>query len=212
MEAGMSRHPIAITVAVTFPALLLAACSNSVAPIPDCEWCGAMDAPSNLTSITRIAPEDEPGERIILKGRVFEPDGVTPAGDVLLYAYHTDITGIYRKDGGETGNGRRHGALRGWLRTDDQGRYEIRTIKPGTYPSRSEPAHVHITLTPPARPEQWADSTLFEGDTLISDEERARDEDAGRFGRIVTLAPGPDGVLTAERDLLLFGPGIRDAN
>jgi len=190
----------------------LVACTAARDPLPDCEWCGAMDAPPDLTASMQIAPEEEPGVRIVLRGRVFEPGGVTPAPDVLMYAYHTDITGIYRKDGDETGNGKLHGALRGWLRTDEQGRYEIRTVKPAAYPSRSEPAHIHITFKPEGRPEQWADSFLFEGDTLISDQERSKDDGAARFGQIVALEPGPDGVLTAQRDFALFDPGVRDAD
>jgi len=177
------------------------ACSARSEPLPDCEWCGAQDAPNDLSSVMVIPGPDEPGERIVLRGRVFEADGRTPAPGVLMYAYHTDATGVYRTEGGETGNGRRHGVLRGWLRTDEDGRYEIRTIKPGVYPSRTEAAHIHVTLTPPGAEEDWVPSFLFEGDELITPAERRSSERAGRFGFIVELEPGEGGVLVGERDL-----------
>ncbi|MCB0644992.1 MAG: intradiol ring-cleavage dioxygenase, partial [Phaeodactylibacter sp.] len=87
-------------------------------PLPDCEWCGAMDAPTQLSSTLQIAGLQEPGERLLITGTVFQADGVTPAPNILLYAYHTNQAGIYAKKGNETGNGRRHGHLRGWLKTD----------------------------------------------------------------------------------------------
>ena len=116
---------------------------------PSCEWCGTGEAPDGLASMMTIAGPDEAGERIVLRGRVFEVDGETPAAGVVMYAYHTDATGVYRKDGDVTGNEVRHGSLRGWLVTDDEGRYEIRTIRPASYPNSSVSQHVHVTLQAP---------------------------------------------------------------
>lgn len=50
-------------------------------PLPDCEYCGAPDAPpaSDLSWRAAIAPPEEPGERLIVSGVVYEPDGRTPA-------------------------------------------------------------------------------------------------------------------------------------
>ncbi|MFG0275173.1 MAG: hypothetical protein ACF8QF_08950, partial [Phycisphaerales bacterium] len=88
--------------------------------------------------------------------------------------------------------------------TGPEGQYEISTIKPAVYPSRTEPAHVHLTYaTEQDRQGRWTDedwwnSTLFEGDALI----RARDRPgAGRFANVVTLTPNEQGVLVGERDL-----------
>ena len=46
--------------------------------LPDCEWCGASEAPGNLTSAITLAGRNEPGERLHLQGTVYAPDGVTP--------------------------------------------------------------------------------------------------------------------------------------
>ena len=95
----------------------------------DCEWCGAMDAPENLSWKTRIAPENEPGEPLILQGTIYEPDGTTPAKGIVVYAYNTNAQGIYPKRGDESGNCKRHGYLRGWAITNEKGNYQFTTIK-----------------------------------------------------------------------------------
>ncbi len=164
--------------------------------LPACEWCGAADAPATLTAVARLTPADEPGERLILDGRILQADGRTPAANVLLYAYQTDTTGAYPMRGGETGNGRRHGALRGWLRTGTDGRYRIETIRPAPYPGRHTAAHIHVTLTPPGGSEGWLDDFVFSDDPLLSARERA-----GRG--VVTLQRDANGVLHATRDLRL---------
>lgn len=191
-------------VVLSFVAVPMLACSHPPGgALPACEWCGAMDAPSGeLPHAITIAGIDEPGERMVLRGRVFESDGETPAPGVLMYVYHTDARGIYRTDDeGLRGNGLRHGPLRGWLRTDETGRYEISTIRPGVYPSRIEAAHVHVTLTPEGGEEDWVESFFFEGDELLGEGVIRASERDGRFGAVVSLEPDADGVLMGERDL-----------
>jgi protocatechuate 3,4-dioxygenase, beta subunit len=174
-----------------------------VAALPECEWCGAPDAPAGaLPSTMTIAGPAEPGERLIVSGTVYQDDGRTPAAGVLVYAYHTNAAGVYAKRGDETGNGRRHGYLRGWLRTGADGRYRVETVKPGTYPSRGEPAHIHFTLTPPGQPERYIDDVVFEGDALLTAAHRARLRQRGGSG-IVRLSRDSSGVLHATRDIYL---------
>jgi protocatechuate 3,4-dioxygenase, beta subunit len=173
--------------------------------LPDCEWCGADEAPDNLASSISLADENEPGERLRVQGTVYAPDGVTPAPGVLLYLYHTNHAGLYAQRGGETGNGRRHGYLRGWLLSDARGHYEFRSILPGYYPNRTSAKHVHMTVKEPGRPEYWIDNILFEGDPKITAEERASPEGRGGPG-IVTTQRGPRGELLARRNVILWRP------
>jgi len=176
--------------------------SAQLPPLPECEWCGTSEAPATLSATLRMPTSGEAGERLIIEGTVYQPDGSTPAAGLLLYAYHTSAGGVYAKRGDETGNGRRHGYLRGWLRTGADGRYRIETIKPGSYPTRSEPAHVHMTLQPPGEPERYIDDVVFEGDPLLTPEHRARLQQRGGSG-IVRLERGSDGLLRATRDIYL---------
>jgi protocatechuate 3,4-dioxygenase beta subunit len=174
----------------------------TVAPLPECEWCGAAEAPEDVGWQTTIAGPDEPGERLVLEGTVYATDGVTPADGVLLYVYHTNAEGRYEPRGEAPGNERRHGALRGWVRTDERGRYRVETIKPAPYPGRSEPAHIHLTVTPPGGDEDWVDSVKFAGDPLLDDRDRDPRNARGGSG-VVTLERDADGVLHAVRDIVL---------
>ncbi len=42
-----------------------------------------------------LVPPTERGRRLIVRGRVFGPDGCTPAAGVRLFVYHTDAEGHY---------------------------------------------------------------------------------------------------------------------
>lgn len=171
--------------------------------LPDCEWCGAMDAPENLDWQVTIPPKDEVGEPLVVSGTVFQADGKTPAADILLYVYHTNANGIYAKRGDEVGNGQRHGYLRGWMKTNAQGQYKFTTIKPAPYPSGNEAAHIHITLSGAGYAEHWIDNFLFSDDDFISKSEKQRALKKGRFSPILTLQKDENGIWQATRDILL---------
>ena len=65
----------------------------------DCNWCGASEAPENVDWKTVIPPAGESGEKLLISGTVYLPDGVTPAKDIIVYVYHTNIEGYYPKRG-----------------------------------------------------------------------------------------------------------------
>jgi protocatechuate 3,4-dioxygenase beta subunit len=93
-----------------------------------------------LCAVLRIASAAEPGERLVLTGKVFGLDGKPRAGAVLE-VWHTDASGHYRGDNRE-GPAR----LRGFVRTDADGSYVIETIKPGLYPGAKSGAHIHFRI------------------------------------------------------------------
>lgn len=189
---------------IGFFLLILLGCAPPPQSTPQssCEWCGAQDAPTELTCCITIPPADEPGEPLHIEGRVFLPDGITPAQGILLYVYHTNQEGIYPKRGNETGNGRRHGYLRGWMRTDANGHYAFRTIKPAPYPAHNEPAHIHLTLSGPDRAEDWMDSFVFAGDPLMREKDRVLHRSGGD-GPALVLVKDADGVWQGKRDIVL---------
>lgn len=201
VEMTIPPAPLAATIlAVGLGAALVAGpgpvAAQADSPLPACEWCGTAEAPAGLDASVTIAGEDEPGERLVVSGVVYRPDGETPAEDVVLYLYHTNAEGVYEKLGDETGNGRRHGHLRGWLRTDTEGRYEIRTIRPGSYPGRDAAQHIHVTVQEPdGTPEYWLPSFKFADDPLLD-----ADPDAPN---VLELRRGEDGVWRGRRDIVL---------
>jgi protocatechuate 3,4-dioxygenase, beta subunit len=163
------------------------------------EWSGAIDAPAGVFWKTVLAKESDAGEPMIISGTVFQADAKTPAPDVLVYLYHTDMFGIYGRKGEH-----KHGKFRGWMLTDTKGRYEFRSIKPASYPNTTFAAHVHITLTGKNFKEDWIDSTLFEGDRFITSQERNMAGKKGGFNPILKLEKGADGVLRGRRDIQLL--------
>ncbi|MBC8107137.1 MAG: hypothetical protein H7Z14_11150 [Anaerolineae bacterium] len=97
--------------------------------------------------------------------------------------------------------GQTHGYIRGWVRTGPDGRYAIKTVRPGTYPSNDEPAHVHATIKEPGRDEYYIDDFVFDDDTLLTTQKRLRMEN--RCGSGVLRLVRKDGVLVGERNIIL---------
>lgn len=168
-----------------------------------CEGCEALhEYGDKMLSPTDTLPgfPTQTGQNLKVTGTVFQQDGKTPADGVILYIYHTDTEGLYPTKGDETGWAKRHGFLRGWVQTASDGRYTFYTVLPGTYPTRTEPAHIHLTVKEPDKNEYYLDDFNFEGDPLLQKQNR-RLENRGGSG-IVRLKK-EDGMLVASRDIVL---------
>lgn len=74
-------------------------------------------------SAIRIAEENEPGQRLVLAGRVLNADGKTPAAGMTVYAYQADATGRYSAKRGPDDN--QSPRLCSVLRTDAAGNFRI---------------------------------------------------------------------------------------
>ncbi len=146
---------------------------------------------------TTIVADGEPGEALIVSGTIYAPDGRTPIEGINLFVYQTDATGRYSTTGGDNRNTRIHGLVR----TNKEGRYEFRTIKPGSYPNSRAAAHIHAYVSGPNYPEYWIDEYLFEGDPFITSLDLQKFGGKGSFSSIVTLQRGSDGVLRGVRDI-----------
>lgn len=155
-----------------------------------------LTAPPEVSSTGVIAPDGEPGERLVVRGRVFSSNGTTPMPGVILYAYQTDRNGEYKTDS------RRVARLHGWAKTDANGRFEFRTVRPGSYPNRRIAAHIHITIYDGGVPLQWVPSLLFEGDPLLSEREKRQSDELGpRFASIRALTRDAEGTWHATFDI-----------
>ena len=114
----------------------------------------------------------EPGQRLVVHGRVVDDTG-RPIVHAQLHVYQTDATGRYTR---ERPMDEPHARLSGWLRTDEEGRFELHTIRPGGYPKalrlgdrdRKIPAHIHIDLTA-LRCAPRKVQVVFADDPLLSD-------------------------------------------
>lgn len=150
-----------------------------------------------------LAPAVEPGTRLRVEGLVFAPDGTTPVEGVVVYAYQTDVTGRYTTVPGGTPR------LRGYMKTDRDGRFSYDTIRPGSYPGGRNPAHVHHQLWGAGYPAQWASDLLFDDDPLVPASDRRRSEALGPFAFVRPVEPhAAHGGLVKIR-LLLKAAGDR---
>ena len=91
--------------------------------------------------------------------------------------------------------------------TDSLGHYRFITIRPGHYPQRNAPQHVHMHVIEPGFCTYYIASIHFDDDPLLSDATR-RSEDAGRGGSGLTHPTrGADSVWHVRRDIQL-GAGV----
>lgn len=137
-----------------------------------------------------LARDGEPGEPLVVSGTVHAPDGVTPAPGVVLSIHQTDAEGHYVPRWSLSRTPR----LRGQLATSADGRYEFRTIKPGSYPGRQTPAHIHFKASG-GYPEQYPEDLLFAGDPKLPADVVARAAQAGKFNFICAPARDAAGLL-----------------
>jgi protocatechuate 3,4-dioxygenase beta subunit len=140
-----------------------------------------------------IAGEQEPGERIIVSGTVYDADGKTVLPGITIYAYHTNAKGIY---------GEGEELLDGTMITNSSGQYKFSTIKPGSYPERRNPAHIHFKITGNEIEEQWLE-LRFEGDLYIPDYDFKNELSKGNFSQIQKLVKNSDGILACKMDIKL---------
>lgn len=105
----------------------------------------------------KMIADSEPGERIIVKGRVKNRHG-KPFTDALIYVYQTSDKGWYSDTGAHIllfSGDQQHARLFAYLKTDSEGRFEVETVKPKGYPKSDLPAHIHIAM--------WKNDKYLEG-------------------------------------------------
>jgi len=100
--------------------------------------------------LTRLMDGDaSQGEITDLSGRVVELSG-RPVKDALVEIWQCDANGRYIHKGDEGGRPRDPGFQGyGKTRSDSDGGYRFRTIKPVPYPGRAP--HIHVAVTAPGR-------------------------------------------------------------
>src|SRR4051812_31139302 len=146
-----------------------------------CDGCRLMyvGMPTNIKSVDTSVDWREKGQKLLLTGIVYKPDGKTPASDIIVYYYHTDNTGHYSKKNDKPENQTIHGHIRGWVKTDSSGRYSIYTLRPAPYPDNNTPAHIHIVIKEPKLNEYYIDEFVFDDDKLLTGAKRKALENRG---------------------------------
>ena len=144
-----------------------------------------------------VAP-GEPGEPLVVSGTVYEADGTTPKPGALVYAYQTDARGLYTADG-RPGVPRLHA----WMRTDERGRYELRTIRPASYPGQAVTAHIHMVVSADGREQMTG--IEFDDDPLLTPAGRLR-AGSGRFAAVCRADRDATGVKRCTINIRVKAP------
>jgi protocatechuate 3,4-dioxygenase alpha subunit len=156
--------------------------------------------------ITEIAGPDVPGERVTLRGRVFDGDG-KPINDALIEVWQANAAGRYAHPD-DTQEKPLTPGFQGFGRspTDDDGVFHFTTIKPGAVAGQDgqqQAPHLAVTVFMRGLLRQLVTRMYFPGDPaneadpvlrLIPEERRA------------TLVAQPTADGTLEWDIHLQGP------
>jgi protocatechuate 3,4-dioxygenase beta subunit len=98
--------------------------------------------------VTALDREGEPGERIELAGRVYNEPDCEPVSGAVLDIWHANAEGHYYNL--EAAAAPADYLFRGRVRTDGEGRFRVRTVRPGSYrtgPSSWRPSHIHVKVS-----------------------------------------------------------------
>lgn len=172
-------HRFAFTAALLIVPMVACTAQSS----PDDPACQPPPPPrgATLASHARIAPPNEPGEQMRIRLR-FEDMRGTPHSGLMVYAYQTNARGHYPAGNGETGCYRFHGALHAFTRTDTAGVVSFETIRPGPYPGRTDPQHLHVVVQFADARGFYLNSLVFSDDPRVTPTYRVSERDAGGSG------------------------------
>lgn len=134
-----------------------------------CDGCELMyvGMPKNIDSEdVSLGWNEKNNKKLILTGTVFKLDGKTPASDVIIYYWHTDKNGLYASDKSTPQKAKIHGRLRGWVKTDKNGKYTLKTSLPAPYPKDVIPQHIHLSIKEPDIQNEYFTDLYFDDDKL----------------------------------------------
>jgi protocatechuate 3,4-dioxygenase beta subunit len=165
--------------------------------------------------LTRQHDGEPLGQRILVRGRLLDGD-CRPIPQSLVEVWQANAAGRYRHvvdnwpaplDPNFTGVGRTF--------TDDEGRYEFVTIKPGAYPWKNHhnawrPAHIHFSVFGRAFTQRlvtqmyFPDDSLFFQDPIFNSvpDPAARQRMVSRFAMDETI---PEWALAFDYDIVVRG-------
>ncbi len=169
-----------------------------------CDGCEIMfvGMPKQVNSSDTSAGWFEMGQKLLITGTVYKLDGRTPAQNVTIYYWQTDSKGYYSPSEKLNARAKRHGHIRGWVRTDERGRYSIYTIRPSPYPNENIPAHIHTSIKEPnIDTEYYIDEFVFDDDKLLTGTKRKSLENRGGSGILRVLISGD--LQVAEHNIVL---------
>lgn len=163
-KTSVKRSPQAAPVAMPQTA------SELTAPVFGHSMLGPLD--SDLIRNFSPTGDDALGPRIVVYGRLADEAG-RPVPGALIEIWQANAGGRYRhaKEGYIAPLDPNFGGC-GRTITDEDGRYEFRTVQPGPYPWPNgpndwRPAHIHFSILGRAFTQRLITQMYFEGDPMI---------------------------------------------
>ena len=169
-----------------------------------CDGCEIMfvGMPTHISATDTSTGWNTQGQKLLVTGIAYKIDGKTPAPNVIIYYWQTDNNGYYSPKNEINEKAKRHGHLRGWVKTDKNGKYSIYTTKPAPYPNDNIPAHIHTSIKEPnIDNEYYIDEFVFDDDKLLTSEKRKALENRGGSGILRVLNSG--NLQIAEHNIIL---------
>lgn len=131
----------------------------------------------------KLVSDDEPGDRLLLSGRVYGPSCEKPIANALLDFWQADGKGHYDLPKYlSTYSPNQDYRLRGQILTDKNGNYSLETIIPGRYKipeglpnvddkfaGQVRPAHIHLSVVAPGY-KSLITQIYFKGDPYIDND------------------------------------------
>lgn len=171
----------------------------------ECDGCELMfiDMPGQIKSTDYSPGWNEKGQKLLVTGIAYKIDGKMPAPNVIIYYWHTDNNGYYSPTSGMDVGAKKHGHIRGWVKTDENGKYAIYTIRPAPYPNDNLPAHIHLSIKESGIDDgYYVDDLIFDDDQLVIPHRKKHPlENRGGSGILRVLLKGD--LQIAEHDIVL---------
>src|SRR5688572_21712178 len=98
--------------------------------------------------------------------------------------------------------GNRNPRLKALMRTDGQGRYSYRTIRPGSYPGTRMPKHIHYEVSAPGHATRVFE-IVFEDDPFVTEQVRSAATRPGSFYSLRPVQRGTGGIGRVTQDVVL---------
>jgi protocatechuate 3,4-dioxygenase beta subunit len=143
-----------------------------------------------------VAAPSEPGQRMLIAGRVRDAASHQSIAGASVYIYQTDTTGLYTPDTNDNRNPR----LYAHLRSDTSGAFEAGTIRPAPYPRGGVPAHIHFVVQATGYSRRVFE-IVFDDDPLVTADIRSRATDPASAFVVVKPPSGSGGRI--ELDVLM---------
>jgi catechol 1,2-dioxygenase len=157
---------------------------------------------------TKLSAPNEPGEVLVIRGRVLNTDE-QPLKGAVVDVWQANAAGRYDNDDPNHPPDPDKFLLRGQMKADAEGRYEFEAVLPGRYaigPGQFRPRHIHYIISFPGYI-PLTTQLYFSGDPHLKTDEFVRQSLVIDLQKHGPAAGRPKGYLSGVFDIVLARPG-----